>query len=65
MTQRLCVACEFFAAAHTCIEKPTWGYCRRLLKLRLELGAGKLRPTFTWADNHCDDFQARQSSSVR
>jgi hypothetical protein len=65
MSQQLCDACVFFSPAHTCIEKPTWGHCLKLVKARPDWGAQKLRPFFTWADNHCDDFQPRQPSVVR
>jgi len=65
MTQRRCEACEFFAPAHTCIEKPTWGHCMKLVKAKPDWGVGKLRPFFTWADGHCDGFQLREASSVR
>ena len=65
MIQQLCEACAFFSPAHTCIEKPTWGHCMKLVKARPNGSAGDLRPLFTWADNHCDDFQQRRPSSVR
>jgi len=65
MTRQLCDGCEFFSPAHTCIEKPAWGHCMKLVKTQPGWITGKPRPLFTWADNHCDDFQPRQSSSVR
>ena len=36
----------------------------KLVKAKPDWGAGKLRPLFTWADNHCDDYQTPQASSV-
>ncbi len=65
MTPRLCERCEFFNPAHTCIEKPTWGHCTKLIQAKPEWGTVKLRPMFTWADSHCDGFQTRQSAAVR
>jgi hypothetical protein len=65
MTERLCEACEHFSPAHTCIEKPTWGHCMKLVEAKPGWSTGKLRPLFTWADNHCDGFQSRQSSPIR
>lgn len=65
MTEHLCEACEFFTPAHTCIEKPTWGHCMKLVKTKPGWNAGKPRSLFTWADHHCDDFQARQSCPSR
>ena len=64
MTQRVCETCEFFAPARTCFEKPTWGHCQRLVQAKQEPNVPALRPFFTWADNHCDDFQVRPSSAV-
>ncbi len=39
MSQQLCEACVFFAPAHTCIEKPTWGHCLKLVKAKPGWGA--------------------------
>jgi hypothetical protein len=64
MTQRRCGACEFFRPARTCMEKPTWGHCMKLVKIKPDWSVGKLRPLFTWADNHCDDYRTPQASSV-
>jgi len=57
--KRLCEMCEYFSAAHTCIEKPTWGHCMRLVKGRSGRGMGKGTPIFTWADSVCGDYRAR------
>ncbi|MBM4024380.1 MAG: hypothetical protein FJ280_03100 [Planctomycetes bacterium] len=65
MTGQLCSACEHFAPAHTCIERPTWGHCMKLIGAKPGWSTQKLRPFFTWADNRCDDFQARQAPVVR
>ena len=65
MTGQLCEACEHFSPAHTCIERPTWGHCMKLVKAKPGWSTVELRPLFTWADNHCDDFQVRPPSSVR
>jgi hypothetical protein len=37
----------------------------KLVKVKPDWSVSKLRPFFTWADNHCDDFQTREPSSVR
>jgi len=65
MVEYLCKACEFFSPALSCIEKPRWGHCMRLIKAQDRCGPGPLQPRFTWADSHCDDFQPRQSSPIR
>jgi hypothetical protein len=65
MIQQHCGACALFAPAHTCIEKPTWGHCLKLVRANPGGKLGSPQPLFTWADNHCDDFQPRQPSAVR
>ncbi len=63
--KRLCETCEHFSPAQTCIEKPTWGHCMRLVKGRPGRGAGKGAPVFTWADSVCGDFRAAAMLSVQ
>ena len=58
-TSQLCETCEFFAPARGGAEKPTWGQCLKLVEGKNHGHTEKPRPLFTWADNHCDDFQAR------
>jgi len=65
MTERLCLACVYFSPAHTCIERPTWGHCLKRVTPTPGAGAGTGQPRFTWADNHCDDFQMRQPADKR
>jgi hypothetical protein len=60
-----CKGCEFFRPAHTCIEKPTWGHCVKLVQTARGGNMGKIQPQFTWADNGCDDFQVRPAQPVR
>ncbi|OHB65397.1 MAG: hypothetical protein A2Y76_10540 [Planctomycetes bacterium RBG_13_60_9] len=62
MIERLCETCEHFSPAHACMEKPTWGHCMKQVKGKPGSTSGKPVPLFTWADNHCDDFQSRQRS---
>jgi hypothetical protein len=59
MTRQFCEACEFFAPVPGRMEKPTWGQCMKLVAGKIGGSAGKPRPLFTWADSHCDDFQAK------
>jgi hypothetical protein len=63
MTRQFCAACEFFAPAESRTEKRLWGHCLRLVKGNISGSAGKPRRLFTWVDNHCEDFQARQPCS--
>lgn len=63
--KRLCETCEHFSPAHTCIEKPTWGHCMRLVCGRLAGKAEKGSPVFTWADSLCDDYRPNQPTPVR
>jgi len=55
--ERVCEKCEHFSPAHTCIEKPVWGYCMRLAKSGMGEQKGSLR--FTWADSQCNEFRQR------
>ncbi len=64
-TGQLCEMCMFFAPARGGAEKPAWGQCMKLVEGKSNGPAGKPRPLFTWADNHCDDFQARPPCSSR
>lgn len=57
-SERRCNTCNHFSPALTCIERPTWGHCLRLLKSPSGGSpAGKSR--FTWADSTCDNHQPR------
>ncbi|HSW02446.1 MAG TPA: hypothetical protein VLI39_19940 [Sedimentisphaerales bacterium] len=63
--KRLCETCEHFSPAYTCIEKPTWGHCMRLVSGRVARPAEKGSPVFTWADSLCDDYRPKQAAPVR
>lgn len=63
--KRVCRTCEYFSPAHTCIERPTWGYCMRLTVEEHSCGGQKGTALFTWADGICRDFKARQSVAAR
>jgi len=63
--KRVCETCEHFSPAHTCIEKPTWGYCMRLAGGNTERKAERGSPRFTWADAVCDDFRLKAPVPAR
>jgi hypothetical protein len=58
MDKPQCEACRYFASAYTCIEKPTWGHCT----WSGHGDHGDLQGTglFTWADDCCINYRARQ-----
>lgn len=63
--KRLCETCEHFSPAHTCIEKPTWGHCLRLVNGKAGRNVGKGSPVFTWADSLCDDYRPKLPAPAR
>lgn len=63
--KRVCGACEHFSPAHTCIEKPTWGYCMRLAEEMSRRSGQKGSPLFAWADGICDDFKPKLSVTAQ
>ncbi len=58
-SERRCKTCSHFSPALTCIERPTWGRCLRLLKNPCGGSAPAGKSLFVWADNTCDSYQPR------
>jgi hypothetical protein len=65
MTDRVCSECRFFCPAQTCIVKPTWGHCTKLLGCSGRDKLRKVEPLFTWANDTCEVFQPRASAAPR
>jgi hypothetical protein len=63
MDESRCATCRYFASAYTCMEKPTWGHCMwsGYRNRRDNQGAG----LFTWADDSCVNYRARQEEPAR
>ena len=62
--ERQCETCEYFSPAHTCIEKPTWGHCMRLVRGRPDGGSEKGSPVFAWANGSHSGYDPRTRSLV-
>jgi len=62
---RVCGTCEHFSPAHTCIEKPTWGYCTRGIGGKGGHADREDATRFTWADAVCRDYRPREPASSR
>jgi hypothetical protein len=60
--ERTCTQCRFFTPAQTWIEPPTWGQCTKRLIQVAGFDVQNDRPTFTWADGTCDDFEPSSQS---
>lgn len=64
MSERLCGSCWYFVSARSCYDKPIWGHCTWPIQHGHEEEAGP-NGQFTWADNTCEDYRARQEAITR
>jgi hypothetical protein len=62
MDDQKCERCRYFASAYTCMEKPTWGHCMwaGFRNRANKQGSG----LFTWADDSCTNYRAKQTETV-